>query len=967
MLQRTTSASATAARRLPRQQQQQQRGDSGNNNNAKANGDVDVDPTLQSHSTLNTADRTGSSDNSSDPEQHQQQLRVPRQQQQQRPQRDEEDGGGGAEIERSAAIGCGVSSCNSSDGGSCSSSSGRDGPLVPEEEEEAARHNSDGRSGVRFSQSDNETRSSCSTARVGTASPAAAAEQQRSAAAATANVDNVDYSHHRPFISELNRLPSQRHWNRRVDVKRPKNLVRKVRLLCGKIVENPTVQMLIITLIVVNAIMMGIATFDFVTDNSQLLFAFETADKVFLCIFTVEIGLQFVYRFLVMFTDGWLVFDFVIVVASWSLESLQIIRAFRIFRAFRLVTRIKPLRDLVMAVAAVMPRMTAIAMLLLLVFYIYAVLFTELFSDLILSEDYFTRLDTSLFTCMELMTLEWASIAREVINQRNWAWAPIVSFIMITGFIVFNLIIAVVCDAVAVVDRDHRLEEMEAAGEQTDAAKLEGAQKRMWDITHEVHTLRKRQQELHLAVTFLAREIRAIHPESLSAPGVGVSLRHLPQQYSELGQHYESDSRDGASSAISLSPQDVARRPIIVAANDEVSCGSISIETGSSSEFYASAHMQMSSMQHQFSPSLSRIDSGRRAPADRPKGPLQPWGASGSDEMTAISLPAVSGTSSGSKRITSGNATLGSRSDHSATSSRSSFRGHTRRGGRRRKLGRRDHRKRDEINRVLVRSASFEEDLRNAYKRQLEMIGSGAWPPSSPGSAETSQTNPNDEGDRLKAVSPSELKNANRASLTQRTRVTSYDSSDQSSCCPVVRKTSSQSLPMPTTPAAPSLDGSMESDGPPVSILRKKSINQKRRHRRRKLGRRNRDEREVKRSISFEDDLEEVYRRRQELLGLSSLPSQHSHADAASTDTGGDDANRPVARVHAPATSNMSNQLSALSGSSVEQQRVGLPEDGHGSAGEDVFYDAKNHASMSFGDDLSLVQSGADEVDNSGN
>ena len=39
-----------------------------------------------------------------------------------------------------------------------------------------------------------------------------------------------------------------------------------------------------------------------------------------------------------------------------------------------------------------------------------------------------------------------------------WAWAPFIAFIMITGFIVFNLIIAVVCDAVAVVENKEDLE-----------------------------------------------------------------------------------------------------------------------------------------------------------------------------------------------------------------------------------------------------------------------------------------------------------------------------------------------------------------------------------------------------------------------------------------------------------------------------------------------------------------------------
>jgi hypothetical protein len=54
--------------------------------------------------------------------------------------------------------------------------------------------------------------------------------------------------------------------------------------------------------------------------------------------------------------------------------------------------------------------------------------------------------------------MEWADVARECMAEIWWAWAPFVAFIMITGFIVFNLIIAVVCDAVAVIENKDDLE-----------------------------------------------------------------------------------------------------------------------------------------------------------------------------------------------------------------------------------------------------------------------------------------------------------------------------------------------------------------------------------------------------------------------------------------------------------------------------------------------------------------------------
>jgi flagellar motor component MotA len=120
----------------------------------------------------------------------------------------------------------------------------------------------------------------------------------------------------------------------------------------------------------------------------------------------------------------------------------------------KLVSRVKSLRDVVAAIAKVLPRLGAIAALLGLIFYIFAVMFTEMFGDLILSDDYFSTLDRSLLTCFQMVTLEWGDIMRECMAQVWWAWIPFVSFIIITGFIIFNLIVAVVCEAVSEISKD---------------------------------------------------------------------------------------------------------------------------------------------------------------------------------------------------------------------------------------------------------------------------------------------------------------------------------------------------------------------------------------------------------------------------------------------------------------------------------------------------------------------------------
>jgi len=244
-----------------------------------------------------------------------------------------------------------------------------------------------------------------------------------------------------------------------IPIPRQPRTVRKFRNVCGRVVNDERVQVFIIFLIIVNAVMMGAATFDFVTDDPEVSDVFEAVDMVFLVIFTIELALQFIYHLWRLFIDGWLLFDFIIIMMSWVFSDVQIIRSFRIFRALRLITRIEVMKNLVSALLSVVPKMLAITMLLLLIFYIFAVMFTSLFKELyddgFLDFDYFGTIWDSLFTCYQFMTLDdWNPIAREVMVELSWAWFPMIAFIIISGFIVINLVIAVLCDAVSALHDD---------------------------------------------------------------------------------------------------------------------------------------------------------------------------------------------------------------------------------------------------------------------------------------------------------------------------------------------------------------------------------------------------------------------------------------------------------------------------------------------------------------------------------
>lgn len=244
---------------------------------------------------------------------------------------------------------------------------------------------------------------------------------------------------------------------------KPENSIHRFRQLCGSIINNDRVQYTILFMITVNAIMMGIGTYDFVLENESVNNAFEKTDLAFLWIFTIEIAMQFIYHGFKLFYQGWLVFDLVIVVLSWSFQSMQVIRAFRILRALRIITRVQDLRNLVAALFDAAPRLVAIILLLVLVFYIFAVMFTNLFKDLQeeagLTVNYFGRLDFTLFSLFRILTLNWAYMCRDTMTVYPWAWAPFMAFLMISTFIALNLMVAVICDCVALLHEEDDKEE----------------------------------------------------------------------------------------------------------------------------------------------------------------------------------------------------------------------------------------------------------------------------------------------------------------------------------------------------------------------------------------------------------------------------------------------------------------------------------------------------------------------------
>ena len=213
------------------------------------------------------------------------------------------------------------------------------------------------------------------------------------------------------------------------------------------VVESRAFSSVITFVIVINAITLGLETSPrMMSVAGPVLLEIDTAA---LWIFTVEIGLKlWVYRS--RFTrDGWNIFDFVIVAAAWlpSAGPLSVLRALRIMRVLRLVSVVPQMRTVVGALFKALPGMGSILAVLILVFYVAAVMATKLFGEAF--PVWFGSIGASMYSLFQIMTLEsWSmGIVRPVMEQYPGAWAFFVPFIIVTTFTVLNLFIALMVNS----------------------------------------------------------------------------------------------------------------------------------------------------------------------------------------------------------------------------------------------------------------------------------------------------------------------------------------------------------------------------------------------------------------------------------------------------------------------------------------------------------------------------------------
>lgn len=211
--------------------------------------------------------------------------------------------------------------------------------------------------------------------------------------------------------------------------------------------DTPIFQRTILSLIVINAVILGLETSSSVMQTAGRWILL--IDQIILAVFVAELSLRFFVHRLAFWRDPWSVFDFAVVAIALvpATGPLAVLRALRVLRVSRMLTIVPSMRRVVGALLSAIPGLSSIALVLLLVFYVFGVIATHLFGALF--PEWFGHLGRSLYTLFQVMTLEsWSmGIARPVMAQVPWAWAFFIIFILFATFTMLNLFIAIIVNA----------------------------------------------------------------------------------------------------------------------------------------------------------------------------------------------------------------------------------------------------------------------------------------------------------------------------------------------------------------------------------------------------------------------------------------------------------------------------------------------------------------------------------------
>lgn len=241
-----------------------------------------------------------------------------------------------------------------------------------------------------------------------------------------------------------------------------------------KLVDSKAFQGIILFVILFNCVLMGIETIKGLSENT--LFVLAVINEVCLWIFIAEIILKFLAYGPSYFKDPWNWFDmFVVGISLFSgLSFMSAFRAMRVLRVLKslkalkgtkLIGSVRHLQVIIVAIVKSIPSIMWTGILLILIYYIFALIGVNLFGDAF--PDWFGDIGKAMYTLFQVMTLEsWSmGISRPVMEVFPYAWAYFVPFVLLSSFVVMNVVVGIVVNAISEVTAENNAENTDEKAE----------------------------------------------------------------------------------------------------------------------------------------------------------------------------------------------------------------------------------------------------------------------------------------------------------------------------------------------------------------------------------------------------------------------------------------------------------------------------------------------------------------------
>ena len=287
---------------------------------------------------------------------------------------------------------------------------------------------------------------------------------------------------------------------------------------CRSIIDNERFQFFIIGVIVINAISLGLATFDNIEASSGATLIL--IDQVCLGIYVVELVIRFISygrHPLDFFKSGWNVFDFV-VIGSVFIPGLAsqtaILRVLRVLRIARILRYLPDLQVLAQGLLKALRPLSGLLVLTIILLFLYGMAGWSFFHNE--APEYWNNIGRSMLTLLTVLTLEgWPDIMYPLLDLSPWVAVYFISFVLIATFIVFNMVIGVILNSL---DTAHKAQNarQRAAALADDGVLISDPQ-----VLAHLETLREAIEDLEIDLAMRDKSADGQQPAGGSPPSAG--------------------------------------------------------------------------------------------------------------------------------------------------------------------------------------------------------------------------------------------------------------------------------------------------------------------------------------------------------------------------------------------------------------------------------------------------------------